>query len=434
MKNIFLGNRDDIVQRIIKNAGIVLSGNIAASLLNIISFTIVANQLGPKALGFLVLAQTYSAVINDIFNVQTWESMVMYGSKTLRDSKFSSVIKTNLAIDILSAVVAFIFAVSLAKWIVGLLNWDSEIASIATLYSFVILTRITSFTIGIPRLFDKFAKISVFQVSTAAFKLALVLAAVYTNQGLIGYIYIYMISEVLLNLILIIFSLKVLSTEHHSEWWKEKLVFNREQLKFIWWTNLRTIVRIPVRHLDMVVIGTVISLEMVGIYKVYKEIASTVKRIQDPINQTIFPEFTKLLAKKEKQETARVAKKTIFLLSTISSIIIGVLLLTAGLIVEKFFGAEYLIQIHALHALLIVYLLSFITVPINSLFIASGFAKSSVYILLFTNSMYLASAYYFGLLYGIYGIVIAYTVQLVSNKGLKIYLLYKHPDWGERIR
>jgi len=185
----------------------------------------------------------------------------------------------------------------------------------------------------------------------------------------------------------------------------------------------------------MIVISTVISIEMVGVYKVYKEIASIFKKVQDPVNQTVFPEFTKLLAKADRHETARVVVKSIAILSAVSFFLITVLLLSSTFIIETFFGAAYLVEVNALHALVTVYLLSFITVPVNSLFIASGFAKSTVNILVLTNSLYLVSAYYFGGIYGIYGIVIAYTVQLVFNKGLKIYLLKKYfHEWGGRVR
>jgi O-antigen/teichoic acid export membrane protein len=248
-------------------------------------------------------------------------------------------------------------------------------------------------------------------------------------------VYIYFISEILLNGLLIIFSIYLINKELKPGWWREKITINKDQIRFIWWANLRTITRIPVRYFDMIVISSVVSLQMVGVYKVYKEIASVVKKIQDPINQTIFPEFTKLLANSRITKTASIAKRTILLLSGLSVVITVILILTSSLIVETFFGVEYLLEINALYAMVIVYMLSFITVPINSLFVAAGFAKIAFYVLVFTNVLYLISAYVFGIKYGIYGIVGAYMVQLVFNRGLKIYLLKKYyNDWGNTIR
>lgn len=427
--------REAIIDRVIKNSGIVLSGNVLASGLSFISFTIMARQLGAELLAYLVLTQTYVLIINDLINVQTWESMIKFGSYTNNSRKSASIIKTNLVIDIVSVIAAFVVAISLATTIVGLLEWDEQIISIISLYSISILFNITCLTIGIPRLFNKFKHISVFQVTVSLVKLIFVIMASLSSQDLIAYVYIYFISDMLLNGVLIIFSLYLLKKELDHKWWREKITMDRDQMRFIWWINLRTIIRIPVRYFDMIVISSVMPLQMVGVYKVYKEIAGVVNRIQDPINQTIFPEFTKLLANRNTEKTADIAKKTMLLLSGLSIVITTLLLLISSIVIETFFGAEYLLEINALYALLIAYLFSFITTPINSLFVAAGFVKLAFYVLVLTNSLYLMSAYLFGIEYGIYGIVIAYVVQLVFNRGLKVYFLKKYyNDWGATIR
>ena len=88
--------KDNFLKKIIKNSGIILSGNATASALNLISFTIMAKQLGPESLAILVLAQTYAMIFNDLFNIQTWESMIKFGSAKL-NSSITNVIKiTNI--------------------------------------------------------------------------------------------------------------------------------------------------------------------------------------------------------------------------------------------------------------------------------------------------------------------------------------------------
>ena len=189
--------KEAIIERIIKNSSIVLSGNLLASGLSIISFTIMANQLGAELLAYLVLAQTYKLIMNDLINVQTWESMIKFGSYTNNSSKSASIIKTNLAIDIVSAIAAFAVAVSLVTTVVGFLDWDEQIVGIISLYSISILSNITCLTIGIPRLFNKFKHISAFQVFVSLVKLIFVIIASLSSQDLIAYVYIYFISEIL---------------------------------------------------------------------------------------------------------------------------------------------------------------------------------------------------------------------------------------------
>ena len=89
---------------------------------------------------------------------------------------------------------------------------------------------------------------------------------------------------------------------------------NKEQIRFIWWTNLRTIVRIPVRQLDVLIINLVMTLEMVGIYKVYKEIVYIISKLGEPLNQAIYPEYAKLIGKDKSSEAISVTKKVMMIL------------------------------------------------------------------------------------------------------------------------
>jgi O-antigen/teichoic acid export membrane protein len=184
----------------------------------------------------------------------------------------------------------------------------------------------------------------------------------------------------------------------------------------------------------MIIISSVLSMQMVGVYKVYKEIAKLLTKVADPINQSLYPEFTKLLGDNNIKVTASVVKKTILLLSIVSAIITLTLILMSKLIIIKFFGNEYLVQIAVLYALLLIQGLTLITSPINSLFIAAGFAKFSFIIVLLSNTAYLISAILFSHYYGIYGLVVAFTIQWIVNKGFKLLLLKKYSnEWGRII-
>ena len=427
--------RDNLLKKIIKNSGIILSGNATASALNLISFTIMAKQLGPESLAILVLAQTYTLIFNDLFNIQTWESMIKFGSAQLKNDSILSVIKTNFLLDFISAIVAFALALLLLQPAIYLLSWDVSYLNIFALYSFSILFNITTFTIGIPRLFDRFLAVAKVYVVMAALRLASVLCAMFFANSLIVYIYIYLGIDVLTSLSLIIYSMGLLRSNYGRHWWKKPFEIDKDQIRFIWWTNLRTIVRIPVRHFDMVVISSVISIPMVGVYKVYKEIAGLIHRVGDPVNQSIFPEFTKLLGRNEINKTISVTKKTMLLLSGVGVLFSVTLIVISNSLVGTFFGKEYLPDINALYLMTILFGISFITVPINSLFIAAGFVKYSFMIILFANIIYLITAFGAGNLAGIYGVILAFSFQLFLNKGLKLFILKKYSsDWGMVIR
>jgi len=419
------------LRSIIRNVGIIFLGNSTASALNLISFTLLASHLGPKMLAVFVLAQTYALIFNDIFNVQTWESLVKFGPEGTNGKKTADVIVLNVAIDIVSGLTACIIAVSSVGLVARLFGWEESSQIYLAAYSLTALFNITSLTIGVPRLFDQFFAVAKIGFCVALVRLLAIVATINFTNTLGAYIGIFLICDILNNIATVCFSLMLLRAKLGSGWWKNPIVFDRRQLRFIWWTNLRTILRIPVRHFDMLVISSVMSLEKVGIYKVYKEIANIINRIGDPVNQAIYPEFTKMLSCGKTQATAEITRRTTILLSCIGAALTLTLLIASKQIVSRFFGEAYLADINVLYCLLILLGINFSIVPINSLFIAAGFVRYSFLIVLMTNMIYLACVFGLGSLFGMYGVVMAFAVQMALNQGAKGYFLWKHSgEWG----
>ena len=97
-----------------------------------------AKSLGPELLAYFALAQVYVGIVNSIFNVQTWESMIKFGNLDKDGGMLSSTIKTNFLIDLCSALVAFSVALLALDYATTLLGWDSELTDLAFLYCFII--------------------------------------------------------------------------------------------------------------------------------------------------------------------------------------------------------------------------------------------------------------------------------------------------------
>jgi hypothetical protein len=89
----------------------------------------------------------------------------------------------------------------------------------------------------------------------------------------------------------------------------------------------------------------------------------------------------------------------------------------------------------AFYLLVLLNCINLYLMPLNSLFIAAGFARFSFFIVLGNNFLYLAVALVGSAYLGIYGLVLAFALQMIFNQGLKIYFLKKHSTgWSTVIR
>lgn len=432
MKNIL---EDMLIKKLIKTVSIVLAVNTGASVLNFITFTIVVNKLGAKLLGILVLTQTYTGIINSIFNIQTWESVIKFGHSDQSERKLEYVVKVNFLMDLISALIAFAISIILAKPLISFFKWDPVITDLILLYSLTIPFDLVTFRVGIPRLFDKLVFTAKIQAYMSILKMIFVLLAAFKDQTITTYVVIFLIVDILNSVIHILYSLHLLNSNGYSGWLKAKINFDPHQMRFIWWTNLRSIMRIPVQYFDMIIISMVMPLETVGVYKVYKETAGFLNKISDPVNQAIYPEYAKLIGGNNDRGAVSLAKKTILVLFIVSMGLTAFLIFSSQFFIGRFYGQEFLPLINGLYLLIGLYGVSFFIMPVNALFIAAGFAKLGFYIVVFTNLLYLLVAFLFGKLFGIYGIITAYGVQMLFNQGLKVFFLKKYRmGWSNTIR
>ncbi|QXE91670.1 oligosaccharide flippase family protein [Geomonas subterranea] len=425
---------DTIFARLLRNSGTIFLGNSAASAFNIVSFSLLARAVGAELLAVFALCQTYAALINDIFNVQTWESVVKFGSANPSDQELGSLIRTNVVIDTVSAVIACGAALLLLLPVSVAAGWSKSYLPMISFYALTILFNSTTLAIGVPRLLREFTGVARIQIGVAVLRLAAVGTCYFMKGEAAVFIGVYICMDILANLLLTCYGARLATRRLGRKWWSSRMHISREQVGFIWWTNLRTIIRVPVRHFDVIVISSVISMEALGCYKVYKEIVKVIANVADPVSQAVFPEFTKLIGSDRFDESVALARKSMAALSLVSVALCGALCLAAGVIVKAFFGAQFLGRLPVLYLMIMVAGLSFATSPINSLFIAAGYAKASFYVVVVTNTVYLAMAYLCGSAFGLVGIVVANATQFVLNKELKVWVMKRTGRWTREPR
>ena len=187
----------------------------------------------------------------------------------------------------------------------------------------------------------------------------------------------------------------------------------KEFTKFTLWTSLSDITDIPVNYFDVFIISK-LGLELVSVFKVFKQIIALISKLATPIYQAIFPQFSKLTAS-DKLEVAYNAVKRIqkFVVMYILPffILIG---LTSYYWLNIIFGSLYQKYWYVLLVYIIIHTISISFTTIHPLFISMGKVKEEFIYVLVTNLLYFAVALVLVKYLGMLGIVISYAVQSFS--------------------
>lgn len=424
--------KDRSFQKLLKNSATLISGDVGATLINTFVLTIIMRSIGVSGYGNLVLIQTYVLIFDQIFNIQSWQAFIKFSSEAIvtgDDRKLKSNIKLGTIIDVSTAILGFCFAYAFALPATNIFGWDISIVPLIKLYSFSILFHFSGIPTGILRIYNQFKIFSVQKITVSIIKLIGILINHYFEGDLINIVYIFLLSDVIGNVLLISISHYFLLTNNIKKWWKEKITFkNNEFINFTLWNHSSIVTTVPTKQLDVIIISSTLSIEMVGVYKLFKQLSSLVTRIVDPIYQAIYPQLAEIIAEKKSNKAYNTAIKVSIIIAIAIVPLLIIVVVTSKWWLNVLFGE--LFSMYWIHFGIFITLMSFdtITSPLHPLFNALGLAKQKFIITTVGNLLFLLFAYFLSIHLSILGVILAWGIQFVVITGLKFIYLIKESD------
>lgn len=294
---------DAVMARLFKNAGILLSGSAVQSILALIASALMARALGVEVFGIFVTIQTYIIVVDKLVNFQSWQALIKYGSDALASDNSSTLLKQlfkfgtvlDASSALLGTVVAFMGVLLVAGW----QNWDDQVMRYAMLSSIVVLFNLSGTPTAILRLFDRFDAIALTGITTAFARVVMYGAAFVAGAGLATFVTLWIISTFIQYGVLLYFGWREL---YRQDLWRGMLGSSLRRtrqtfpgiISFVLTTNVNTSIRMTSREVDILVVGSVLGPQAVGLYRIVKQFASVLSKIAEPISQVIYPELAKL--------------------------------------------------------------------------------------------------------------------------------------------
>jgi O-antigen/teichoic acid export membrane protein len=406
----------------------LFAGNVISSVFALIIYSLSVKALGAELFGILVIIQTYVLIVDTIVKFNSWQALIKFGAEAFENKQvdeFKGFVKQASLLDVGSSVLGTIIAVSFAYIIGKWLHWDIKIVPMAMLYSIVILFNLSGAPTGILRLYNRFKLLAIQKTVSSGVKLVATLIAFLLTKNLWVYIIIWVLTDIIGNIFLLILGYYVLHKNGIRAWWKCPVSNFKRFFTFTFWTNITSTLDIPVKQLDVFVVSAVIGFEGVAIYKILKEIAKVIGQVGDPIYQAAYPEFASMIAKKENIGAVKFAAKLGIIIFSICIPIALVVSFLSPWWLNALFGKVFAAAWVSLSVYLLLQVISTSFITIHPLFVAMGYVQKNFIILAIANATYFALAWILGMKIGLMGVVLAYGVQFCIVILLKIFYISK---------
>ena len=154
-------------------------------------------------------------------------------------------------------------------------------------------------------------------------------------------------------------------------------------------SNFDSSIRLIPRQIDVVILAKMFGAEIVGIYKLAKEIALMMAQITEPIYQAIFPEFAKLLSEGKPLAAKHIGKR----IAVCAGLLGVVLLICFGLLgqvcLALLFDGKFALSYEVTLVYMVAVVIGMYSLPLPPMAHSLGLAKELFKVQLISAALYL---------------------------------------------
>lgn len=357
--NEWFGDRS--LKRLARNASFLFGAEGLVTLVSLVQFPLITRWLGPENYGLLGVVLSWVALVGQILSIPTWEVVIKYLSEFMvnhDEPRALAIVKLSFMISLTMGLLTFLVVMLSADWAARVIlktPGGADLIRLEALHDLMMITM--GVWMAVLRVFDRFRFISIYNVVSAIAQFVLSVLALSLGLGVAGIILAAALTNFLQTIVLIIVAWRDLRRRFHG-WW---FLANLKNLDNQWpgiravlfSANINTFRKMALINADMVVLSWFTSPAHAGVYRLAKQLASSVDRFINPVSYSLFPEVTKLFAA---EGPARVRA----MLSRVTrGMVIGLVVLFAGAyslsnwLVPLVFGPNYIPAIPLFHILLL---------------------------------------------------------------------------------
>ena len=389
---------------------------------------ILTNSLGVGHFGAYVLVLAYVEIVNRLFNVQTWEAIIKYGSEAIEAHNprlLAHTIKASALIDVTSMVAATAVAWWCAPLFLRFCGLSAEILPATRVMCLSILAYLAEVSIGVFRIYGRFDLQARINIIVAASQVVLFGVIAMLRPSLDGFVYATVAATAVGLLSKSYYLLGILDREIGI--WRIALTrLNVAELKksglfrFVLFRNVDVSIRMISRQIDIVVLGRFFPVGVVGVYRIAVHLANVLGKLADPLYQSMYPEVARLLASRRFNAAMRLGWRIGSYLAVASVVFYLGYAVVGRNLTTLVFGNEFAESYYVCLVYLIAVIMAFVSSPLFAFQLGFGQTRNMM------NNQVLSTGLYLLVLFGLvpalgpYGAALAYVMYYVAIVGLTL--------------
>jgi len=340
--------KDKLLQKVIRNAGYLLSSNVLSMGLSIVQSIFAGRLLGVTNFGVIGTITVFATTLNKIFSFRMNELVVKYFGEAVvhqEKEKAAAIVKAAGLGEIISAALSFLILILLAPLAAERLADDPSTTPLFIMYGTIILANLTYETaIGIIQVQNHFRNQAVINLVSSISTASIIAWAYFTEKGLFEILSAYLLGKFILGFGTSFLGWREMNKLLGKSWWKtnfKSLPSLKELLGFAFSTNLSNTVIHLVRDNEALWIAWFLTPVEVGYTKTALAIINLVQVPITPFISTSYPEINNAVIKHDWKLLRRLLKR-ITLISGLWTGLSAVGLALFGRWLLMFYGSEFL--------------------------------------------------------------------------------------------
>jgi O-antigen/teichoic acid export membrane protein len=425
-------SRESVLKRVLRNAGILLSGRGLNGLLGIGYMALTARALGATQTGALVLINAFALLTGDLVKFQSWQLVLQFGAPALHDgdrARLQQVIRFGLTLDLVSTLVGVVLAMAGASLFSERLGWGRAHAGVATAYMLTIVLMVSATPVGLMRLFDNFGALARQTALVALVRLVGCAIGFALHWGLGGFLLAWTAGQAAGFLYLASVTLRSLRTRGLDQGfrWRGPLSKGLPGVwRFAWSTNLSATLDVALTHVATLMIGGLSGPAPAAFWRIGRQVADGLAKPARLIVHALYPELARMRAAGDEAGMWRLARRIGVLGGGIGTALLAVSALFGPQLLTLALGQAFAPAGEVMTWQVAAVVVGIFALPLEPMLISFGRAGSTVAVQVVVGAFFLAALPFVLHRYGLIGAGAALLIAEIGLASGFLVVLLRH--------